>query len=65
MAATYRPKAAELNEATDQLAEVLADFDLSDGELIACRADVKKRVDKAQKLLLGLRDDEPLKEGAV
>ena len=40
--------------ATDELAEVLADFDLGNSDLIKVRNIIKNRVENAQKLLLKL-----------
>jgi len=41
-----------LDEATDELAEVLADFNLPNEELIKLRDIIQKRIEKAQMKLL-------------
>lgn len=41
-----------VDKATDELAEVLADFDLSDEEVIEVRQTIRERVLRAQKYLL-------------
>ncbi len=43
--------------ATDELAEVLADFDLSDEEFIKVRKVMKERIEKTQNLLLPLLNE--------
>ena len=49
-----KSKVMDIDEATDELAEVIADFDLSDEELIQVRKTMKERVEKAQELMLKL-----------
>jgi len=43
---------SRINQATDEIAEVLADYDLSNEELIEVRDTIQLRLDNAQKILL-------------